>query len=459
MKQKNIVLMVVAVGCGLVAAFLTTQINAKPKIETVEVLVAKKNLTVGTILAKADLPNLVERRKIPKEALPPQFVVNEEDLVDKRLSRSTNKDEVINPQFLSKGGVITLPDGKDMASFSVTAVDSAGGFVGPGSKVDVLARIDLVGTIEVFPLLIDMQVLAVNTATSYEQKATFADVSMVSLAVTQEEALLLELAKQRNCHLSLLLRHEGKPLDPSYDMKKIKKMLETDKSKTKFETTASKDPREDPPPGWVPPTAVTPVTPVAKPEMVKVLIANADIAPNTDITADLLKEKFHEKEFNKEVVEGACLDLNNYLGKAFKYGVAKGQWVTDAMVGAPALKGPPPDAHVDNEPKPAPKPDPTLVGPVAPVTPPTTTTTPPKVTPTVPVVAKRIRDVSVHTASGTMIHRYVEVRPDEWKLMAVLSPEEAARAAAAAEKAALEKEKASSPERDSATTPGAKQFE
>ena len=35
MKQKNLILMVVAVGCGLVAAFLTTQINAKPKVEKV----------------------------------------------------------------------------------------------------------------------------------------------------------------------------------------------------------------------------------------------------------------------------------------------------------------------------------------------------------------------------------------------------------------------------------------
>ena len=36
MKQKNLILMVVAVGCGLVAAFLTTQMNAKPKVETLE---------------------------------------------------------------------------------------------------------------------------------------------------------------------------------------------------------------------------------------------------------------------------------------------------------------------------------------------------------------------------------------------------------------------------------------
>ena len=50
MKQKNVILMVVAVGCGLVAAFLTTQINAKPKVEQVEVVVALKDLPVGTVI-------------------------------------------------------------------------------------------------------------------------------------------------------------------------------------------------------------------------------------------------------------------------------------------------------------------------------------------------------------------------------------------------------------------------
>ena len=33
MKQKNVILMVVAVGCGLVAAFLTSQMSAKGQIE------------------------------------------------------------------------------------------------------------------------------------------------------------------------------------------------------------------------------------------------------------------------------------------------------------------------------------------------------------------------------------------------------------------------------------------
>ena len=41
MKQKNIVLMVVAVGCGLVAAFLTSKMSAKTVDEKVEVNMPK----------------------------------------------------------------------------------------------------------------------------------------------------------------------------------------------------------------------------------------------------------------------------------------------------------------------------------------------------------------------------------------------------------------------------------
>ena len=61
---------------------------------------------------------------------------------------------------------------------------------------------------------------------------------------------------------------------------------------------------------------------------------------------------------------------------------------------------------------------------------------PPKIadvapTPTPPAsvkpAARKKHDLSVHTASGTVIHRYEEVAPGQWKKIAELSPEQAAR--------------------------------
>lgn len=413
MKQKNLILMVVAVGCGLVAAFLTTQINAKPKVEQVEVWVAAKDLPVGTMITEKDLPKVAAKKAIPKDVLPASFVIDERELIDKRLTRPFAKDEVFVPVALAKGGVITLPDGKDMTSLPMNVTNGVAGFVGPGSKVDVLATLKLGNKLEAFPLLIDMLVLAVDTHTSYDtQKGVFPNMSTVSFAVTQEEALLLRLAQQRNCHLSLLLRHPGKPVDPNYDIKKIKKLLEDDRNPTQLVTFEKGG---EPPADKAPEPAPQP-TPVTRIETVKVLVANADIAPETVITRDLLSEKFTERELPKEMVEGVITDFTPHLQRVFKTGVAKGQWVTESMVAAPGLKPAPQDHLIDNEPKPAPvKPEPPKIEPKVNPTPPPTTG------------PKRTHDIYGHTASGTVIYRYEEVKPGEWKLKQTLTPEEAAR--------------------------------
>ena len=60
MKQKNLFLLVVAVGCGLLAAFLTTQMSARPAaVEQTILLVAAKELPVGTKLDKDKMAELI----------------------------------------------------------------------------------------------------------------------------------------------------------------------------------------------------------------------------------------------------------------------------------------------------------------------------------------------------------------------------------------------------------------
>src|SRR5262245_37592452 len=116
MKQKNIILLVVAVGCGIVAAVLTSQMRAGTHVEQVDVLVAAKDLPVGTNLTREEVEKggLVKVKKMPKDGLPPAYVVDKEQLIDKRLARPLRAEETFNPQDLTKGGVITLPAGHSM---------------------------------------------------------------------------------------------------------------------------------------------------------------------------------------------------------------------------------------------------------------------------------------------------------------------------------------------------------
>ena len=234
MKQKNIILIVVAVGCGLVAAFLTSQMKAKP-IEQVDVILVAKDLPVGTMFAKEDLfreGGLVKWAKRPKEAVPSAAILNPQELEGKSLSRPLRADETISTPDLRVGN-ITLPDGFDMASLQIGASNAAAGFVGPGSRVNVNATLRLNNKLEAFPLLVNMLVVAVDTHTAYHKdtNGTFPTMNTVSFAVTEKQALLLSLAKSRGCNLELLLRHPNKTTesDRLYNIDDVIKLLSDDK--------------------------------------------------------------------------------------------------------------------------------------------------------------------------------------------------------------------------------------
>ena len=232
MKQKNVILMVVAVGCGLVAAFLTSQMSAKGQVEQVDVVVAAKDLPVGTMITRDDLKTMVKTKKVPKDGLPPAYVTSVEELVDKRLSRPIRAEETLNPQDLSKGGAITLPDGYDMVSMQVGVAQAAAGFVGPGSRVNVNATLRLGNKLYAFPLLVNMLVVAVDTQTTYSKDGTFPSMNTVSFAVKEKEALLLSLAKSRGCTIELKLRHPNKSpdADKGYNIDEVIKLLQDDKN-------------------------------------------------------------------------------------------------------------------------------------------------------------------------------------------------------------------------------------
>jgi pilus assembly protein CpaB len=419
MKQKNVILMVVAVGCGLVAAFLTSQMSARGQVEQVEVIVAAKDLPVGTVFNKEDLKLLVKTKKVPKDGLPPAYISNVDELTEKRLSRPIRAEETFNPADLNKG--IALPDGTDLVALSVGPSQAASGFVVPGCRVDVMASLKLGNTLKVFDLLVNTLVINVNHDMTNNKNGVYPDINQVGFALTKKEAVLLELARARSCTLTLKLRNTTKPADADkgYNIDEVIKLLEDSQNPTVVKTGAD----EKHPSGTAPETpAETPVKPVKPVEtptkpvdppksdyapppslpVKKVLIATRDIDPHTDVTNDLIKEAFELKELPKEFAGDALSDLTEALGKQFRTGVAKGQWVTPFMVGLDP-KAPPQDQFKPKPGEPEPKAEP------------------------VKPVKRKTHDVSVHGTNGTVIHRYEEVAPGKWKLIAVLAPEQAAK--------------------------------
>ncbi len=430
MKQKNVILMVVAVGCGLVAAFLTSQMSAKP-VDQVEVVVAAKDLPVGTMLTREDLKDSVKVVKRPKEGLSLTAESNPENLIDKRLSRALRGEEVIDSKDLSKGPIVTLPEGHDMVSLQVGASAAAAGFVGPGSRVNVLATLRLGNELKAFPLLVNMLVVAVDTNTAYakDSNGTFPSMNTVSFAVKGKEALLLSLAKSRGCTIELMLRHPNKSTDDDkkYNIEEVIKLLSDDKEKSDVKgavTNAEEKPKGEPKTEVKPvEPPVTPVAPLPAVVMVKVLVAKSDIAPNTQITKDLIAEAFEEKALPKEFAGNAMGDLNDALNQFLKTGVSKGQWVTPGMVGLQSAKVKPPEEFIPK--------------------PPVADAKPPVAPPVAPVVKRKTHDVTVHTANGTTVHRYEEVAPGKWKKVAEMTAEQAAQDEAPEEFARSEEDRLS----------------
>jgi len=412
MKQKNVILMVVAVGFGLVAAFLTSTMNGKTAApETFEVLVAAKDLSGGVLS-----PEDVKRKALPKGEIGEDLILATEGepkelpkaLVGMRLTRAVRANEPIHKTDLSKGGVITIPEKMIMVTLPLSANQAAAGFAGPGARVDIVTSVRLENSTRAMPLLVNMEILAVNGQTIYPPEGVFPNVSSVSFAANQKQALVLELAKSRGCQMSLLLRNPGQvqsEFEKDYSIEKVHKLLESDKEAATLVVIEPSEGKN----GKTPPKAVVaPVTepkaapteappPVAVKKTVQVPVAVEYIPAGTPVTKDLLSnpKKFGTLDLPEEFAQNALTmeQLVGRHGQVFRTGLGKDQWVTESLVGSAEAKNSPKD-----EPS-LPKPD------------------------VVPSVPRRTHDMTIHTARDVRTYRYEEVEPGRWRFLYEVRPD------------------------------------
>jgi Flp pilus assembly protein CpaB len=213
--------------------------DGRPAAEMVEILVATKDLPVGTVIPGAEFPNLAVRKPVPRDGLPPDFVTDEADLVEKRLKRPVLKGEAFSRVALVRSPRLVPLGDLDIMSLRVSS--EGAGFVGPGSRVDIIASVRRGERAEAFPLLEDVLVAAVDTMFDSRQVGQLSHT--VSFAVDQERALLLTLAKQRGCRLELLLRAPGKPTKMTGEEYKKRRMFLEELAENKPEVAPAPRPK------------------------------------------------------------------------------------------------------------------------------------------------------------------------------------------------------------------------
>lgn len=215
MKPKTLILIALALGCGGVAAVLSGQLLSQQKnteeVERVQVLVARQNLQMGTLLKEPE--KYFVKKEFIKGQEPKKAILDFGQLKERRLNKPLSADNFVTADDLMSADQVGLsaavPTGKRATAIKVNAAAIAGGFVLPNTQVDVLHTVrrgDADSYSEI--ILQDMLVLAVDTIAGGQGDRQAIIASTVTLAATPEEAQKLNLAAATG-ELGLMLRAYG----------------------------------------------------------------------------------------------------------------------------------------------------------------------------------------------------------------------------------------------------------
>lgn len=215
MKNKSLMLLMVAAGCGLVAMIGVQQLLSSKPTTKVRILVARTEIEAGIRLDKTN----VGFKEWPTEAIPDGAIRSEEEFADRALKHRVGPGQPILATELGNKGEfgleIQIPTDMRVVTYPVTATMTHSGLLRPGNFVDVSAVIEFPAKgggkrTEVKPVLQCIQVFAVGSRIvgSEESKDPKAnDVKNVSFLVYPLQAQLMQLAyKQSNGGLQFALR-------------------------------------------------------------------------------------------------------------------------------------------------------------------------------------------------------------------------------------------------------------
>ena len=218
MSPKSLVLLALALGCGLVASIGISQIldsNGKAKaVETVPIYVALQNINLGDPVDDS----MVSLEEWPKDKVPLGAITAWEDIEERRPRTAIFQGEpLLDGKFLEKGQtqdpISSIPPGMRLKTVSVDARKSAAGLLSPGDRVDIqifVHRNERENILHPFTKLIlqNIRVFAVDQAVQRSADGTEARTvaKTVSLIVTPSQANRMTTAENLG-ELSLIPRH------------------------------------------------------------------------------------------------------------------------------------------------------------------------------------------------------------------------------------------------------------
>ncbi len=212
MRAKSVVLLVIALGCGLVAALGVTQVMSRrtaaaaaPTMEFTPIIVAATDIPMGDLI----MPEMIRAEPWPKHKVPPSAISKLENVEGRRpKTKLYANTPILETQLLGTGESAAnptehIPPGYRVVSVQVDEVAGAGRLIRPGDRVDLLVfmqRNPNRGILETATrtVLQDVKVFAVGDQFDLQQAEGKKSIvaRTVSLLVTPRQAEVLMLATE-----------------------------------------------------------------------------------------------------------------------------------------------------------------------------------------------------------------------------------------------------------------------
>ena len=230
MRPKSIILLVLALGCGLVASIGINEViraQSAPQVvmgETVGVLVANQDINIGDPLT----PKNVNIAPWPKDQVPPGSFTKIEDIDNRRARQKLFKGEqLLESKLLGKGDnggspIETLPPGMRLVTVKVDAESSGAGLIKVGDHIDILVSLaenpakGILKPQTISPKdLHNLKIFAIDSIYNRDGNGEQTVVAKtISLAASPAQSKLIRLATQLG-DISLVGRN---PLDATKDL-------------------------------------------------------------------------------------------------------------------------------------------------------------------------------------------------------------------------------------------------
>lgn len=222
MRPKSIILLVVALGCGLVASIGINQVLANrnaggsAEAETIPIFVAKKDIFTGDKLT----PENVNLEEWPKSKVPSGAVTTLQELEDRRARGKFYAGEpILDVKLLAKGQLNSsptdmIPPGFRAIPIRVDDEKGAAGMVGPGDRVDLQVHVTAnpntgILKTQTRTFLHSIKVFAVDkTVTRTETGEQTVSAKTISLLLTPKQADMVTLASEVG-KIRLVMRGTG----------------------------------------------------------------------------------------------------------------------------------------------------------------------------------------------------------------------------------------------------------